>query len=260
MRTLILLSIIFMISSFACAGERYQIKTKSTLNVRSGPGSSYMVISSLQNNSYVDVEDFINGWAVIDLGGQKGYVSQKYIQKCEESTSSNKIERSAGAFSFWEKFLIAIIVVFITTFILSAADRGGWFTLGLVIALPIMILIYFLSAPTPMWFLSPSYIGWMWTIINGFGFLMLLSFMWGSMKSFLRDTINDLFREREYISGLISLVFLILYVLAMWNAVVTAIMELFIIGILMVIGSAGGSTYMGSFTDRDGNSWDVYRN
>lgn len=255
-----LLFFFFITNTFILASERYQIKTNSTLNVRSGPGTSYGVIGSLQNNSYVEVVDFIDGWAAISLNGQKGYVSQKYLQKSEISnSSSDDITSRVIALDFWKKFLIGIIVLFITILALSFFDTGGWFTFILLIALPIMILVYFLSAPSPMWFLSPSNVGWVWTIINGFGFLMLLSFMWGSIKSFLGDTIRELFREQEYVSGLISLVFLLLYALAMWNAVMTAIMELFIIGILMVIGSAGGSKYMGSFTDRDGNSWDVYR-
>lgn len=54
----------------------------SGLNVRSGPGSSYEKVASIQNgNSVVILEDLGNGWYKIDYGaGKTGYASAQFIQ------------------------------------------------------------------------------------------------------------------------------------------------------------------------------------
>lgn len=52
------------------------------LNVRSGPGSGYSVIASIENgNSVVILENAGSGWYKIDYGnGKTGYASSSYIQ------------------------------------------------------------------------------------------------------------------------------------------------------------------------------------
>lgn len=54
----------------------------SGLNVRSGPGSSYEKVASIQNgNSVVILEDTGTGWYKIDYGaGKTGYASSQFIQ------------------------------------------------------------------------------------------------------------------------------------------------------------------------------------
>ncbi|MGG5460729.1 SH3 domain-containing protein [Clostridium sp. B9] len=64
------------------------VKVGSSLNVRSGPGSSYGVIGSLRNNDKVTITKEVNGWYEIKFNGKKGYVSKQYITIIQEGETS----------------------------------------------------------------------------------------------------------------------------------------------------------------------------
>jgi len=51
----------------------------TTLNVRSGPGTSYAVIGSLKHNEKVNVSDENSGWYKLTYNGKAGYVSKAYV-------------------------------------------------------------------------------------------------------------------------------------------------------------------------------------
>ena len=54
------------------------------LNVRTGPGTKYGVIRQLGQGNEVDViEEYENGWAKINIVGQKGYVNARYLEIAE---------------------------------------------------------------------------------------------------------------------------------------------------------------------------------
>ena len=234
------------------AGEKYKVTANTTLNVRAAPNSSSTVIGSLPRGTYIEVNGFKDNWGIISFHGQTGYVNKDYLEKSITNTPvQNNSTTIKSTKDFWEYFLIITVCIFILYLLCNFFTVGESFSLLFLIIIPILNLIYFIWAPNPMWFLSPSTVGWIWTIVNGVGFIMLVSFMWGTTWGLFKDTISDF--------SIISLLFLILYVVALWNVVMTAIMELMIIGILMIIGSASGSSYVGEFTDRNGNKYDVYR-
>lgn len=52
----------------------------SSLNVRSGPGSSYNLVTSLENGASVDVYAFKNGWALTKVGTAWGWCSNDYLK------------------------------------------------------------------------------------------------------------------------------------------------------------------------------------
>ncbi|MBS4174328.1 N-acetylmuramoyl-L-alanine amidase [Bacillus sp. FJAT-49736] len=58
------------------------------LNVRKGPGTSYAVLTVLKKNTKVTVLKESNGWANIEFGTLKGYVSTSYLKVV---TSNQKI-------------------------------------------------------------------------------------------------------------------------------------------------------------------------
>ncbi|WP_419741659.1 SH3 domain-containing protein [Paraclostridium dentum] len=60
--------------------------TASTLNVRSGYGTSYGVIGSISNGAKVEIVESKDGWYKIKYNGGYGYVSGDYI-KVDESTT-----------------------------------------------------------------------------------------------------------------------------------------------------------------------------
>ncbi|MGL5328389.1 MAG: SH3 domain-containing protein [Peptostreptococcaceae bacterium] len=55
------------------------------LNVRSGAGTSYRVIGSLNKGTKVNVISESNGWSKIDFDGRIGYVSSKYLDEKKPS-------------------------------------------------------------------------------------------------------------------------------------------------------------------------------
>lgn len=70
-------------------GSTGTVNVSSSLNVRSGPGTSYSVVASLSNNAKVTVlKKESNGWYYIrTASGKTGYVSGEYI-KLDGSQSS----------------------------------------------------------------------------------------------------------------------------------------------------------------------------
>jgi uncharacterized protein YraI len=69
-----------MMTAGAFAWEAY---ATSPLNVRSGPGTNYSVIASLQRNQVVDVQYCRSGWCFLDTGryGRTGWASQNYLRQ-----------------------------------------------------------------------------------------------------------------------------------------------------------------------------------
>lgn len=51
----------------------------STLNVRSGPGTSYSKVTSLSSGTVVSIVGIDNGWYKITYNGVTGYVSSDYM-------------------------------------------------------------------------------------------------------------------------------------------------------------------------------------
>ena len=71
----------------------------TSLNVRSGPGTSYSIIKSISTNTKVEVISTNNGWSKIKEGSTTGYVSAKYLSDLQtsSSTSSNTTSTSTSA-------------------------------------------------------------------------------------------------------------------------------------------------------------------
>ena len=71
----------------------------TSLNVRSGPGTSYSIIKSISTNTKVEVISTNNGWSKIKEGSTTGYVSAKYLSDSQTSSSasSNTTSTSTSA-------------------------------------------------------------------------------------------------------------------------------------------------------------------
>lgn len=241
-------------SMLLLAGNVYKVNTDNRLNVRTGPGTSYSIQEQLQPGSIVYLlEEYENGWAKVSFSGKTGFVSKKYItedamvREEQEKTFSSfkKISFSAN----W--FLYGILFLIILNFVLTFFD-ADFFKLLILFLLPIFVILYVHLSSNPMWYCSPSKVGWIWTCVNVFLTVIALSMSW----SIFKESFLDLFRGGF---SLFSLFVTLLYGYTVYLMVSTAIMELLIVGIIMIFGAGGGSTFMGTFTDRDGNKWDVYR-
>ena len=65
----------------------------STLNVRSGPGTTYSKVTTLSDGAVVSIVGIDNGWYKIKTSsGATGYVSSEYMVTCKDSSGS----RGAG--------------------------------------------------------------------------------------------------------------------------------------------------------------------
>ena len=60
-----------------------------SLNVRSGPSTSYSVIGKLSNGDKVEVISTSNGWSKIKYSGKTGYVSSKYLSSTASDSSDS---------------------------------------------------------------------------------------------------------------------------------------------------------------------------
>ena len=79
--------------SIDVSGEKYNATGKvnaTSLNVRTGPGTSYSVKSKLSNGSQVSITEKSNGWYKISSSnGVNGWVSGDYIKLVGNDSSSN---------------------------------------------------------------------------------------------------------------------------------------------------------------------------
>ncbi|BDF67401.1 hypothetical protein CE91St43_13730 [Oscillospiraceae bacterium] len=62
--------------------------TGGTLNVRTGPGTEYTHIFSLNNGDVVTITGIDAGWYKISYNGMNGYVSSDYMVTCKDSAGS----------------------------------------------------------------------------------------------------------------------------------------------------------------------------
>ena len=60
----------------------------STLNMRSGPGTSYDRVATLNDGTVVDIVGIDNGWYKVTYNGATGYVSSDYMITVKESAGS----------------------------------------------------------------------------------------------------------------------------------------------------------------------------
>lgn len=62
--------------------------TASSLNMRSGPGTDYSIVTKIKSGSSVDVTSTGGGWAVVSYGGYEGYCSMEYLSPAQNTESS----------------------------------------------------------------------------------------------------------------------------------------------------------------------------
>lgn len=71
----------------------------SSLNVRSGPGTGYDKLFSLNDGAVVTITGISSGWYKISYNGKTGYVSSDYMVTCKDSAGSRGDASAAPASS-----------------------------------------------------------------------------------------------------------------------------------------------------------------
>lgn len=69
----------------------------STLNMRSGAGTSYSIVSSLADGTIVEIVGINNGWYKIQYNGKTGYVSSDYMVTVKDSVGSRSTAQAAAS-------------------------------------------------------------------------------------------------------------------------------------------------------------------
>lgn len=74
--------------------------TTSNLNVRSGPGTNYKIVTTVPKNQYIRVFAGVGDWYIVQVEGDYvGAVSKKYVKPIYPSTSSSGGSSSSGSTS-----------------------------------------------------------------------------------------------------------------------------------------------------------------
>ena len=73
-----------------------QYVTATTLNVRSGAGTSYSVLGSLSKGTKVEVISTTNEWSKISYNGSTGYVSSQYLSSSSTDSSTSTTSSSVN--------------------------------------------------------------------------------------------------------------------------------------------------------------------
>ncbi|MDE6019568.1 MAG: SH3 domain-containing protein [Ruminococcus sp.] len=60
----------------------------SSLNMRSGPGTDYSIVTTIKSGSSVTVTSTGGGWAVVSYGGYEGYCSMEYLSLAQNTEPS----------------------------------------------------------------------------------------------------------------------------------------------------------------------------
>lgn len=59
----------------------------SQLNMRSGPGTGYSIVTTINNGEYVTVTETNGEWAAVEYNGFTGYCAMNYLVICAETTT-----------------------------------------------------------------------------------------------------------------------------------------------------------------------------
>ena len=86
---LLVLTVIFSIGVTNISADSTGVVIASKLNVRKGPSIKYSKKGSLNKSKSVTILDESDGWYKINLNGNKGWVSKKYVKLSENSISNN---------------------------------------------------------------------------------------------------------------------------------------------------------------------------
>lgn len=257
MRSLTLLcSLILSIVVFSLsAADTYTVNTRSKLNLRSGPGTSYSVVAQLSPGATVTMIDDNDGkWVKVEGNGVQGYAMKKYLTiASHDSSTANDKRYSVGNDPHNKWLLWTIVGLFVVVIVNNVFEilENKFFMATIYMSLPAAIILYTYITPKAMWFCDPDTVGWLLTILNVFLVIVALSFCVSTCFSIMGDVFSDF--------SFLLLIIGLLFGAASIYIVITAIKELLIVAVIMLLGAGGGSTYVGTFIDSDGRAFDIFK-
>jgi uncharacterized protein YraI len=81
--------LIFLLLGNVSFGQSRYVNSADGVNLRSGPGTSYSVVSTIPHNAEVRVIRHSGAWTEVEYRGNRGYVSSRYLSEQRTSGSQN---------------------------------------------------------------------------------------------------------------------------------------------------------------------------
>jgi len=147
--------VLFVYSNFIASSEGHdQLIAATDLNVRSGPGTSYPVVFTLEKGNEVEIIVKIDRWFKIRYAGKKGYAAAEFLA-ANKSGSDISFQSVDQTISYLVRGIIVLIVLILGYFVYSKlrdhrllktvtnTKRGTWSERDLVMKL----LKYGIPAP-----------------------------------------------------------------------------------------------------------------
>lgn len=209
----VLLVVFLVLSAFALnAQDYYRVVSSKRLNVRSEATSQSEIIAQLEPGEEFLVYAWDGYWAQTYINGQYGYVYSDYIEYlrpysqpvAQEKTKSSETfldvlpdfeeykDESTSKLLFYSSLGLLIVSLIIVLLIKKVDNIEVWMSIAAVLFVGCSIceFTYIIFSPNPLWFCSPSVVGWIWTIVNFllFGvFVVVQCFMFVAILKFIES-------------------------------------------------------------------------
>lgn len=76
--------------------QTLQAKTLQNLNLRTGPGTNYSIISTIKKGMVVEIMENTNAWSLVKYNGTVGYVSSNYLKEISSNGPSSSEQNSSS--------------------------------------------------------------------------------------------------------------------------------------------------------------------
>ncbi|MBQ2124138.1 MAG: SH3 domain-containing protein [Bacteroidaceae bacterium] len=236
---------------------KYRVVTTSTLNVRSAPTTNSDKISVVSGGDIVNVvEKGSDDWMKIELNGMTGYVYGKYLEEIPELSSSV----SSDADKFWSretKFWVhfSIFIVLTIAFIILLEEHG--FIAILCNTGAAYCVWTYTGIGDSFWFLDFERNGFFLYMLFVFLIFVFMTWAFTMFWEYLKMTLM-LFKVP--LLAIVGLITAVLWLAALKDLVFDFLEYHTLMAILILFGSiSSGRQFLGVFTDRNGNMWNVYK-
>ncbi|PXV58471.1 SH3 domain-containing protein [Dysgonomonas alginatilytica] len=111
MKKYIVIVVILLIPLLVNASETYIVKTNSSLNIRSGPGSKYKSIGQLTNGQTIQVESIDGDWAKIESNDDAAYINRNYIEIASHQIAGSMANNDFTTLSMILMYLLIVLSI-----------------------------------------------------------------------------------------------------------------------------------------------------
>lgn len=238
--------------------------TATSLYIRKAPSTQSGIIGQVVQNDTVHVISSAgNGWLKVNYNGKTGYAFSEYLQyapqqppqpaeEYEESFIYNFFSGYADSTLFW-----AFVIIFVVMGIVGKIINHNILSLLCFLAIAISYVGYVMIADDCCWYMNFDDNGFLLYVF----YLILLVIFISAIFSFSLSALKGIFYIFDFPIPAILLTIIGLCggfgTLALVGNFMMNHTEAGIITLLLCIPST--KKFIGTFTDSDGNVWDVYR-